>query len=898
MIALPLALGLVALGPATPSGPSAPARAQEARRWTDEDLAPLAAGLASTLAARRAGRGLEEARAELEAALAVLRESGDGADPLAQPPDLARAVWLARGYADRKVKPGKVVEVEVTAGNFRHAPTSFTVRLPQAYDPEGPGHPLILALPDVDEDPAAHVRTHWSLPAIRDAAIVVCPVLPADGEAWTQVQVAGRPGGITHALTALREATEQFAVDFDRVFVAGRGASGPAAVAVANHSPQLFAGLVLRAGDVGDPAEAEEQDPDNLGNVPAFFAGAGANARAFAEAAEGLGSGHATLDPDGSEDDCWQWILAHRRDPAPRRAAVVVGVSYPSRVDWLRVASVASDSRATASADREANVVTVDGQGVSHATLYLNDALVDLDRPVTVVCNGVERVVQLERSVSALLDLLQDGTSDPGRVFVAEERFDLSGAEAAPDAGVVADPDLARLLAAADDADALWRLHERCLAADKPAGSRRALEKLLRIAPDHEQAHRALGHQRAQGMWFPDEAALARFLRRQEPAAAEARGHVQHDGVWMHPDERRLAGKGWTLDAATGTWLSAADRRRLEEGWGRQDLAWIPPGEVDALDAGQWRVSGEWCDLPAANRRRSRLDAMWVLPTPDVLLHTTVDRDVAVRAAAEMARAIPDLNRVFGLEPRLPLPVVLVRQEEQYDRFAFGAPDGSRGPAHAGRTHIVHSAFLAEGWFPVVDGETVHRAVGVGYWNALAPHGDAYGVHSARLAVGFSYADAVDPSPKAVRRALSRGPSATFHDDYFAEKRLPAWLRTGGAVYAERYFRDERVAEGGDPWWARGWSLDNLERLGGLRPLDEVFAFPLDPDDRDDGLKLMIEAGLLVAFVLDGDCAPVQEAHAKLTRALVADRVHANHVEGLEDALRANEAALRAFAAR
>jgi hypothetical protein len=186
--------------------------------------------------------------------------------------------------------------------------------------------------------------------------------------------------------------------------------------------------------------------------------------------------------------------------------------------------------------------------------------------------------------------------------------------------------------------------------------------------------------------------------------------------------------------------------------------------------------------------------------------------------------------------------------------------------------------------------------MGVCYWDALIPNGDAYGVHSARLAVGLSYVDALDPSPKAVRRALAAGPGPDFFDKYQAEKLLPEWLRYGGAVYAERYFHDASVAEGGDPWWARAWSIDNLRSRGGWRGLDLVLAFRLDPEDREDGLKLLIEVGLVVAFVVDGGCAPVSEAHAELKRALVAGRVRPSHVEALVEALRANEAQLLAFA--
>jgi hypothetical protein len=147
-----------------------------------------------------------------------------------------------------------------------------------------------------------------------------------------------------------------------------------------------------------------------------------------------------------------------------------------------------------------------------------------------------------------------------------------------------------------------------------------------------------------------------------------------------------------------------------------------------------------------------------------------------------------------------------------------------------------------------------------------------------------------------VRRALSKGTGGDYVVTYEAEKRLPAWLRYGAAVYAERYFKDAHADAERDPWWARAWSLENLKSRGGLRPLDEVLAFRLDPDDRDDGLKLLIEAGLLVAFAVDGECAPVQAALLELQRTLAADRFRPSLVTNLVEAIRANEAQMRTFA--
>ena len=104
------------------------------------------------------------------------------------------------------------------------------------------------------------------------------------------------------------------------------------------------------------------------------------------------------------------------------------------------------------------------------------------------------------------------------------------------------------------------------------------------------------------------------------------------------------------------------------------------------------------------------------------------------------------------------------------------------------------------------------------------------------------------------------------------------------------------MPDDGDPWWARKWSLDNLRDRGGLRGLEVVLELRFDPDEREDSQKLLLEAGLVVAFIVDGGCEPVAAEHAELKQALVTGRLHPRHVEALTEALVLHERELRAFA--
>jgi poly(3-hydroxybutyrate) depolymerase len=870
------------------------ATARQDRVWHDAELEPLAEGLAAYFEARSSTVGLDEARTRLLGALQELRVDTAGEYPLRHTADLGRALWASRDHGGQRVRKGKVTAETLVSSSFTGDGLEYAYRLPKEYDPKETSYPLIVAIPDAGERPAAHLRSSWTLRAIQGGAILVCPAMPAEQGAWTEVMVEGRPGGLSHVLTALRIATERFAVDFDRVYVAGHGKGVPAAVAAGNYSPQRFAGIVGRAGDTA------ELGPENFSNLPTYFAGAGGNATAFGEAGARLEFDNITLAHGGKEEDVWSWILDHPRRTYPELVNLVVGTPFPTRAYWLRVAPIASDARATATLDRKTNSIRITAQGISYVTLYLNDALVDLDRPVTVTCNEVEHTVLVEPRLSSTLDLIDDGTSDAASVYVAEAVFDATGASPASSLAVdtAQDTELReRMSATQGDPDKLWELYEACSSSDLAVQAELVLKRIVCVAPDHEPARAALGHRRSMDQWFTTQSALERFERSQDEALAKAKGHIKQKGVWMHPDERPFASRGCVKDQESGQWLTLAERRQLSKGWVRQDLEWIPPEEAARVDAGLWKVDGEWFDLMHANRRHARIHAMWSIPSADVLLYSTANRDVALLAMQHMSRAVDDLRRVFGTEPVLPLRVAVLRDEEQYDRFAFGDPDGSRPATHAGRLHVIHSAFFAESWLRRVEGKPEFMGMGVCLWDADAPYGNLYGIHSARLAAGLSFVDALDPSPKAVRKALGAGaPPADAYDAYEAEKLLPAWLRYGGAVYAERYFRDSSVAPDADPWWARQWSLDNLKGRGGLRDLDDVFAFRIDPDDSEDGLKLLIEAGLVVAFVVDGACAPVAEAHAKFKRAMVAGKVHANDVAALQEAVAAQLDELRAFA--
>ena len=256
-----------------------------------------------------------------------------------------------------------------------------------------------------------------------------------------------------------------------------------------------------------------------------------------------------------------------------------------------------------------------------------------------------------------------------------------------------------------------------------------------------------------------------------------------------------------------------------------------------------------------------------------------------------------DLLRAVGLLPdgAEPPTVVVLRNIPQYNAFAAGDPASQRPATEGSGTSSVYYAYTADSWVDPSTGD--FRGAGVCYWDAADPALAPFGQHAVRHAAAQAYLEAVDPSWDAVS-ALATSPPGTPVDQgsFWGEKRLPAWFRFGVAAYADRYFEDREAAEGTDPWWARTWAISNLEAQGGLSDLEEVLAFELDPNEPERSSRLVSEAGLVLSFILDGDCRPVQEQHAAVKLALREDGDVAAAFEALEKALLKNEKKLRRYA--
>jgi hypothetical protein len=109
------------------------------------------------------------------------------------------------------------------------------------------------------------------------------------------------------------------------------------------------------------------------------------------------------------------------------KVMLVPGQPAPFRSYWLEMErmELPEGTQVAAEVDRAANTITVQATHARSVRIYFNDALLDLDKPVRLVINGVERTEKIQRNLEETLQFFSGRKSDPGRIYVAAKAFDV-----------------------------------------------------------------------------------------------------------------------------------------------------------------------------------------------------------------------------------------------------------------------------------------------------------------------------------------------------------------------------------------------------------------------------------------------------------------------------------------
>ena len=471
-------------------------------------------------------------------------------------------------------------------------------------------------------------------------------------------------------------------------------------------------------------------------------------------------------------------------------------------------------------------------------------------------------------------------------------------ARVAPGAGAatqdpVADPKAEyekRKKEAEGNVDKLWKLVEWCEAYGMKSEQRSSLRAILKLEPENRKAHEALGHIEYDGKWHDTEKKLEEYKKKKLEEEAKATGKAIYKGQLVDPADLPYLQKGMTKDAS-GKWVDLETQKKLAEGWILQDLTWVPPAEAPNIGKGLWKCGDKWLSLEEANAYHAEVSNWWVIPSERFVLYTTCPRAVAEKALAQCESAYRELLRAYGSTPAQAVPVVVLNSRDQYGLFARGEA-GNPVPEALGRSSV-HGAFMGEALGSFVSAGS--SMPGVAYWDESSDTEKRFGPMYVRHAAGQSFAEALDPSTKAVAKLLKGETGNAYGESFWSEKQIPAWFRYGAAAYAERYLINSTVAAGGNPNETREWSVTNITNKGGLDPFDRIFKLEIGVDNSNSG-KLINQAGLMVAFALDGKCADVTTKLGAFKDALKHNKDISKAAQALADEIKKNEAKLRAFA--
>jgi hypothetical protein len=182
-------------------------------------------------------------------------------------------------------------------------------------------------------------------------------------------------------LTPFITFAKHYHVDFERIILDG----GESALAAAAAIPSWFAGIVLRGAQMVK-TDAQKQAVGNYAHVPVYVVGCPHTAKALKDA----GHTKVTLGPDTG---VYEWMQAQRRT-TPRKFSWRVGAPDQTLPYWINfdqydpAAPEKTIAVEVVDTEKEPNTIKITARAIQALTLFLNDEIVNLDRPVRVEING------------------------------------------------------------------------------------------------------------------------------------------------------------------------------------------------------------------------------------------------------------------------------------------------------------------------------------------------------------------------------------------------------------------------------------------------------------------------------------------------------------------------------
>lgn len=367
-------------------------------------------------------------------------------------------------------------------------PCFYYIKVPKGYSPSK-ATPLLVALHGGGEGAGDGSEAMGTMGShLQDRCLVAAPTAPGlPSGAWAY------PRGIRTTRAIIKEMDERYNIDHNRIYVGGHSMGGYGGYFHAVWWPDRFAGHTSAAGGI---TAGVVNDLEILYNTPLFVVHGVQDTKqaywSYVECADrmikklplkpqwyefvGLPDAGHGFSSQYHKRAC-EWMFEHIRTPFPKKVVCTVprvnnpeairempGEEPGGRCFWVEILARSgrdfnTPAKVVAEFDAKTNTVTVTTpliQRVKHPNqqpdhpdstliempntvtrigICLSDDMMDLDKPVTITCNG-EQVFKgiVERKVDFLLDKLVE-TGDPASAFAAMVEFDAVGVPANPYAG-------------------------------------------------------------------------------------------------------------------------------------------------------------------------------------------------------------------------------------------------------------------------------------------------------------------------------------------------------------------------------------------------------------------------------------------------------------------------------
>lgn len=331
------------------------------------------------------------AREDLEKAYRSAQKKMKDREVLSLVGDWTEVLEASRPYLRKGYLKGKTDQIDVGSNGFFFSS-------PKSYNPKKASIPLVLLLAEPGTSPEEAVLALD--PAWTEAALILCPDFGSLSiEDWTSLNA-----GLSQSVfPALGHVFRDYRVDRNRVVLYAQGAAILPASKLATNLPYWFSCLLAE----GAPPISSA----NLSLLPIAVQG---------------GSTAPGQDSLGSPADAAGWALSQIRNPYPTEFEVELGERWAGRMYWIQAlkfddAASSEDNqpaRLKVRIDRATNTIHVDTERVFEVSIYMNDHLLDLGKPIHINRNGVVYDIQLNRSIDTMLENFFN-SNDPNAISPA-----------------------------------------------------------------------------------------------------------------------------------------------------------------------------------------------------------------------------------------------------------------------------------------------------------------------------------------------------------------------------------------------------------------------------------------------------------------------------------------------